>query len=190
MAAITSSSRKSIVSDPGTFKVLRKPEERKSFNTFNFSVPSWPTMLPAKAKIASRSRPYPLPNSVKITVSSGADETVFYVDKDLLCKESLFFSAAFNGPFLESKTQSMVLEDIKSRDFTIFIDWILHIQNPLKYHFELSGNALALATMLEFQDRFLIERCRFWYEHVLEKYVQSMTPSWENVQTGAELRVR
>lgn len=62
---------------------------------------------------------------VKITLKEDGDtEQVFQVYKELLCRQSPFFEAAFEGPFSEGETQSMTLEDVGDNEFGIFLNWI------------------------------------------------------------------
>jgi BTB/POZ domain len=49
---------------------------------------------------------------VSITATSAGASQTFKVYKETLCYYSEFFSAAFNGPFLEGQSQSMTLENV------------------------------------------------------------------------------
>lgn len=57
---------------------------------------------------------------VKINV--GPEKQPFNVLKSLICHHSPFFKAAFTGSFLEAKEQSMDLDDVEARIFTLFVD--------------------------------------------------------------------
>ncbi len=50
--------------------------------------------------------------------------TKFLIHKNLLCQNSRFFTAAFNGKFMESATQSMVLDDVDADTFGVVVNWI------------------------------------------------------------------
>lgn len=48
----------------------------------------------------------------------------FVVHKDLICYASPFFDRAFNGAFLEGKTQQMKLPDVETSLFGVFVNWL------------------------------------------------------------------
>lgn len=50
--------------------------------------------------------------------------TQFLIHKNLLCQRSCFFTAAFNGNFMEGATQSMVLDDVDADTFGVVVNWI------------------------------------------------------------------
>ena len=55
-------------------------------------------------------------------------QQTFVAHKELLCHYSPFFENAFNGQFIEAKTQTMEMEDINSDVVGLLIHW-LYTQN-------------------------------------------------------------
>ncbi|KAH9210161.1 hypothetical protein DL95DRAFT_466063 [Leptodontidium sp. 2 PMI_412] len=55
-----------------------------------------------------------------------ADNHKFIVHKNIVCHHSPFFSAPFNGQFVEGQTQSMMLDDIDPVIFGSFVHWLYH----------------------------------------------------------------
>jgi hypothetical protein len=52
------------------------------------------------------------------------ETTKFFVHKDLLCQNSSFFTAAFNGDFMEGASQAMTLDDVDANTFGVVVNWI------------------------------------------------------------------
>lgn len=52
------------------------------------------------------------------------DKTTFALDKDLICKNSAYFEAAFNSDFSEAATQELEIEDVDIEIFRIFVHWL------------------------------------------------------------------
>jgi hypothetical protein len=50
--------------------------------------------------------------------------TTFFIHKNLLCQNSSFFTAAFNGNFMESATQNLVFDDVDADTFGVVVNWI------------------------------------------------------------------
>lgn len=48
----------------------------------------------------------------------------FPLYKSILCRQSPFFDAAFNGPFIEGQSQSMALEDVGEEEFGMFVHYV------------------------------------------------------------------
>lgn len=53
----------------------------------------------------------------------GSLEQPFTLHKDILCNQSSFFQAAFNGRFAESRKRSLKLPDLNVEDFKRYIHW-------------------------------------------------------------------
>lgn len=51
-------------------------------------------------------------------------EHKFMVHKTPLCSKSAYFEKAFNGHFIETATQTLVLEDVNIPSFQLFLNWI------------------------------------------------------------------
>jgi hypothetical protein len=59
-----------------------------------------------------------------VVVKVGKQKATFNLYKETLCSRSPFFTAAFNGGFVESKTKEVVLEDVDSEVFGLFVIWL------------------------------------------------------------------
>ncbi|KAF8852845.1 hypothetical protein BDZ45DRAFT_807098 [Acephala macrosclerotiorum] len=70
---------------------------------------------------------------VTITAGSGQDKHTFTVQKSLICHYSAFFDAAFNGGFLEGKSQAMDMEDVEGEIMGLLVDW-LYLQRIQSAH--------------------------------------------------------
>jgi hypothetical protein len=98
---------------------------------------------------------------VKIMVSrSGSSEgdelQTFQVYKSVLCRQSPFFAAAFEGGFAEGLTQSMTLEDVNEKEFGSFVDW-LH-SKELRSQTTQPLSAETMFKLWKLGDRFLVPR--------------------------------
>jgi hypothetical protein len=81
---------------------------------------------------------------------------LFTIHKDFLCFYSPFFASAFNGPYKEGKTQTMILDEIDLEAFGMFVYWLY--QRKLPTHtvdFE-DVDLVHLANIWILGDRFLI----------------------------------
>ncbi|KAF2127078.1 hypothetical protein P153DRAFT_398448 [Dothidotthia symphoricarpi CBS 119687] len=59
-----------------------------------------------------------------VTVQVGATAIKHYIHGSLLTQHSEYFKKALNGPWKESKERLVVLEDVESGIFGIFVDWL------------------------------------------------------------------
>jgi hypothetical protein len=68
--------------------------------------------------------------------------TKFLIHKNLLCQYSRFFTAAFNGKFMEGATQNMVFEEVDADMFGVLVNWI--------YTQKISGSSNVVPSLCEF----------------------------------------
>lgn len=57
-------------------------------------------------------------------VGPGEDPTTFLVHKEVACKHSPVFAAAFNSDFIEGQTQTYQLEDTTVEVFRLLVQWL------------------------------------------------------------------
>ncbi|PMD48923.1 hypothetical protein L207DRAFT_575567 [Hyaloscypha variabilis F] len=62
--------------------------------------------------------------NVTVIVGKGSSSQEFKLPKDTLCYYSPFFERAFNGPFLEGRSQIMTLEDVDGAVFGLIVAWL------------------------------------------------------------------
>ncbi|KAF1955468.1 hypothetical protein CC80DRAFT_415410, partial [Byssothecium circinans] len=59
-----------------------------------------------------------------VSITVGPDKKQFRVHKDTLCHHSEYLRTVFNGRWAESDNKAVVLEDVDTGVFGIFIDWL------------------------------------------------------------------
>ncbi|EME43806.1 hypothetical protein DOTSEDRAFT_117400, partial [Dothistroma septosporum NZE10] len=59
-----------------------------------------------------------------VVVKVGKPVTTFFVNKDLICKASPFFSAARKEEWCEGRTRKVELEDQKPDSFNVYMNWL------------------------------------------------------------------
>ena len=67
-----------------------------------------------------------------VTLQVGADKYPFYIHKGLLCRDSHFFKAAFDGSFEEATTGTLHLKEDDVEEVKIFEEWLYH-PNKLEF---------------------------------------------------------
>ncbi|CAI7621956.1 unnamed protein product [Penicillium manginii] len=63
----------------------------------------------------------------QVTIKIGSHHREYVIFKDLLCSESAYFSAMFNGPFIEGQQQAANLKEgdgLSVHTFEAFIQWL------------------------------------------------------------------
>jgi hypothetical protein len=94
-----------------------------------------------------------------VTVIIGTEDSkqTFIIHKDLICHYSPFFSAAFNGNFIEGTTQTMNLPDIDADIFGLLVHWLYTQQLDLDPK-DRDSNVLPLAKLWRLAERCLITK--------------------------------
>jgi hypothetical protein len=105
---------------------LPSPIPKQGQRSLSARLPAHPQRTPTTTNSSTCSSPRYHPTSKKIklaanTVSCGANAKTFSLGNYYLCKGSPFFKAAFNSQFLEGEMQNMVLDDIDTNLFGLFI---------------------------------------------------------------------
>lgn len=59
-----------------------------------------------------------------VHVGKDNDKETFQVLKTVICSQSPFFAAAFNGHFLEGQTQEITLDDVEKDIFVLMLKWM------------------------------------------------------------------
>ncbi|KAL5314209.1 hypothetical protein ACEPPN_018634 [Leptodophora sp. 'Broadleaf-Isolate-01'] len=105
-----------------------------------------------KKKVPSLRRPQSV---VTVTVWPEHSKEAFMIHKDIICHHSLFFANAFNGNFLEGKTQMMNLSDVDSDTFGILVEWFYTQKLDIDPK-DCDGNVLFLAKFWMLAQRFVM----------------------------------
>jgi hypothetical protein len=106
----------------------------------------------------------------------------FTVCKEIICKSSPFFAAAFNGRFLEGRTHSMIMPKVEPEVLSLLIEWV----NSKSLHIErLDGPH---KSTIDFDNKFdaLLSLAKLWLLGQL-----ALMPSLQNAvmdKLGVELR--
>ncbi|CZR61813.1 uncharacterized protein PAC_11710 [Phialocephala subalpina] len=95
--------------------------------------PPWASLLQSKESKTDRITFCGPQTFVNINVGSGQEKLTFMVQKSLICHYSAFFDAAFNGPFLEGKSQVINMEDVENKIMGLLVDW-LYLQRIQSEH--------------------------------------------------------
>jgi hypothetical protein len=92
----------------------------------------------------------------------GTKSQRYTIHKDLICQQSPFFSAAFNGSFVESTKQSVTLPDVDARNFEHIILWLYTQRLEYDEFFFKDGKPtyFALLDLYALADRLCIEAMR------------------------------
>jgi hypothetical protein len=67
------------------------------------------------------------------TILVGPELTPFKIHTSLLTSKSSFFSAALNGSFIESKTNTITLEDVSVEHFQFLVSWLYNSILPAPF---------------------------------------------------------
>ncbi|KUJ22804.1 uncharacterized protein LY89DRAFT_714523 [Mollisia scopiformis] len=89
-----------------------------------------------------------------VTFIVGLKKEKFIVHKEFACKNSEVLRAAFNGPFLEGRTGTYILEDTSAAAFRMFTEFLYSGKITLHYHNLNAEDDLVLA-----EDEEHIEMC-------------------------------
>jgi len=73
-----------------------------------------------------------------VTFVIGPAATQFMVHKEVACKYSPVWKAAFDGPMVEGQTQTYIMDDVDPEDFRSVVQWIYAGKIKLLCHEELS----------------------------------------------------
>lgn len=77
---------------------------------------------------ANATRLFPLYSGRKVTIRIGSASHEYKLPKALLCKQSTYLTAMFEGPFKEGEEQSATLEEedgvVTPRSFQMLVQWL------------------------------------------------------------------
>lgn len=94
--------------------------------------------------------------TIEFRVGAGAALVTFHLHETLVCASSRFCNCAVNGTWKESKSRSILLDDVDASIFRIYVSWLYRAQLPVRIDAPgLEGNAeyLALARAYVLGDR-------------------------------------
>lgn len=90
-------------------------------------------------------------------ITVGSIKTKFHVHKSLLCEQSDYFKAAFEGQFAEAKSEELTLEDEDPELFDRLLDWVyLQYLEPIAARD--NEHAKELVKLWVLADKFLMHR--------------------------------
>lgn len=84
--------------------------------------------------------------TIEFLVGPGPALTTFHLHETLVCASSRFCNSAVNGSWKESKSRSILLDDVDASIFRIYVSWLYRKQLPVRIDAPgLEGNAEYLA---------------------------------------------
>lgn len=69
-----------------------------------------------------------------VTFLIGPNKERFLIHKETACRQSEVLRAAFNGPFIEGRTGTYILEDTRTQAFRMFMEFLYAGKLTLHYH--------------------------------------------------------
>lgn len=116
--------------------------------------------------------------TIEFVVGPDLTPVTFHIHEKLVCASSDFCKCAVNGPWKESKSRSIVLDDVDASIFQIYVSWLYRAQLPVRIdapgH---EGNAeyLALARAYVLGDR--LQDVAFCDACIDTMIIKSQTPA-------------
>ncbi|CZR63104.1 uncharacterized protein PAC_13001 [Phialocephala subalpina] len=88
----------------------------------------------------------PLYSGPQVTIRIGSASHEYKLPKALLCKQSPYFAAMFEGSFKEGEEQSTTLEEVTPRSFQMLVQWVCLGRVVFREH----APDVAITTAIEF----------------------------------------
>lgn len=89
-----------------------------------FELLTYSTILPLKTVIRANKFSLSGP-TIEFLVGPGAAPVTFHLHETLVCASSRFCNCAVNGTWKESKSRSILLDDVDASIFRICVSWLL-----------------------------------------------------------------